>query len=323
MLNEDLGETVVAPASEERREHYVYIIYRPNGVPCYVGKGKGERWRMHALCARRGVSRNKWLERIFVKANYKLDVVKIQEGLTDEEAISLEIALIAEIGRANKKRGPLVNFTDGGDGISGSVRSRQTIEKIAASNRGKKRSPETCARLREIKLGTKQSAETIEKKAAAIRGRAKSPEHAQRLRDALIRTSEIRRIAISKAHKGRPKNALEIASKPLMQKGHKKSEEQKAKMSASHKGVPLSREHIEARSAALRGKKRSEETRERMRQSQRARLGSGDLCAKGHAPDWLYETNSYGNKNRRCRPCKNERQRKASPILDSPSLFDS
>jgi hypothetical protein len=30
-----------------KREHYVYVIFDAQGIPCYVGKGKKARWTNH------------------------------------------------------------------------------------------------------------------------------------------------------------------------------------------------------------------------------------------------------------------------------------
>lgn len=95
---------------------YVYIYFRPwNGQPCYVGKGKRNRWNYH-LCL--GVNHpNKHFANIFLKANGReLPRVKIREHLSEEEALEMEVALIRAIGR-QINGGPLVNLTDGGEGV--------------------------------------------------------------------------------------------------------------------------------------------------------------------------------------------------------------
>jgi len=98
-------------------DSYVYIIFRSDGRPCYVGKGRGERWRRHDRH-----KQNPHLGAIFAKADGKLPVVKIKECLTNEEAVALEILLIDTIGREHNG-GPLVNLTDGGEGTVGAVMS--------------------------------------------------------------------------------------------------------------------------------------------------------------------------------------------------------
>lgn len=64
-------------------------------------------------------SRTKHWKNIVKKYGY--DVVIIHDNLTYDEASELEIKYIKQIGRHDKGLGPLVNNTDGGDGIRGYV----------------------------------------------------------------------------------------------------------------------------------------------------------------------------------------------------------
>ena len=116
---------------QERCDFYVYVIFRPSGEPCYVGKGKGNRWKQHAKH-----SYNPNLKRIYANAGGDLPIIKFRDGLTDAEAIVLEMALIAAIGR-KKDGGPLVNLTDGGDGPIGMVLSAESRAKIGKAHTGK------------------------------------------------------------------------------------------------------------------------------------------------------------------------------------------
>lgn len=108
---------------------YVYILYRANGEPFYVGKGCDNfRAVEHSLEARRTK-----------KLSHKLNVIRamhrsgetiryaLEMGFSSEpEALSRERILINEIGRHDLKRGPLTNQTDGGEGTSNpSEESRQ------------------------------------------------------------------------------------------------------------------------------------------------------------------------------------------------------
>ena len=111
-----------------RADFYVYILFRPNGHPCYVGKGKGYRWRAHY----RGKTRhNPHLRSIIINAGDEIPCVIIRSSLTEEEAFEIERAFIAAIGR-REDGGPLVNLTDGGEGRSGSVATAEAREKMSA-----------------------------------------------------------------------------------------------------------------------------------------------------------------------------------------------
>ena len=145
-------------ADSEDRRFYVYVKFRPwDGSPCYVGKGQGARAWEHEIRTINGHLRN-----IIKKAGGSIPTVIIRDGMTEEEAFSLEIVLIKAIGRRDKGLGPLVNFTDGGEGtsaISEEIRLRKNAN-ISKSNTGKRQSPETRAKLSFIQKGKVISLET-------------------------------------------------------------------------------------------------------------------------------------------------------------------
>lgn len=103
-------------------------------MPCYVGKGCGDRSSYHAKL---GVNHyNKHLASIYRKAgDIDLPVEIVASDLTEDEAFALEIKLIAEIGRADQGKGPLANWTDGGEGttaISDDTRAKRSASISAA-----------------------------------------------------------------------------------------------------------------------------------------------------------------------------------------------
>lgn len=178
---------------------YVYIAFRLDGSPCYVGKGSRGRWRVHL-----NRSHNRQLRGIICRAGGDIPIVVIRSGLSQDKAFEIETAFIRAIGRF--PHGPLVNMTDGGDGPSGVKQSNETIQKRVAKLKGQKRTaeqkeriskaiqgrrvsdshisalrnyPRTAAgraRMRAAKLGKKQTAEQIEARIAPLRGRKRSPE---------------------------------------------------------------------------------------------------------------------------------------------------
>lgn len=104
----------VAP---ERRDFYVYALFREDGTPFYVGKGKGRRCRVHLFPSVMNRTPKAHIIRRMLEAGHGIKIEKLAEGLTEAEAFATERETIARIGR--RPHGPLWNFTDGGDGASG------------------------------------------------------------------------------------------------------------------------------------------------------------------------------------------------------------
>lgn len=147
---------------------YVYIAFRPwDGTPCYVGKGKGKRWKCHSYR-----THNPWLRRIITRAGGEIPVVVIRSLLSESEAFEIEVAFIKAIGR-KASGGPLVNLTDGGEGISGHRHSEQVRAGLSLRMMGKK-----------IRLGFKASDETRALQRSLKLGRRLNPEHIEKLRKA-------------------------------------------------------------------------------------------------------------------------------------------
>ena len=74
------------------KRYYIYGLFRPTGIVCYIGKGKGSRFRAHF---RR--THNLHLRAIIAQAGGELPVVIIRSDLTETEAFEIERALITAI----------------------------------------------------------------------------------------------------------------------------------------------------------------------------------------------------------------------------------
>jgi hypothetical protein len=140
---------------------YVYVFLRAKdsehgkkGTPYYVGKGHGNR---AFSFQRKGAPRPQ-------DDSY---IAFIQEGLTEQEALSLERYCISLYGRIDIGTGILRNLTDGGDGVCGLVFSEDTIEAMRVRNSGKQLSDETKRRIGLANKGKTIPAETRQKMAAA------------------------------------------------------------------------------------------------------------------------------------------------------------
>lgn len=76
---------------------YTYLWLRENGVPFYVGKGKGRR--------------------AFRKGSPSIERIVLQEFPDEIMAYEAEALLIACYGRKDNGTGTLINMTDGGEGV--------------------------------------------------------------------------------------------------------------------------------------------------------------------------------------------------------------
>lgn len=218
---------------QHEAQSYVYLISRTDGTPCYVGKGKGERWRSHGKR-----THNPHLARIYAKYG-ELPVVKLRDGLTDAEAMAFEIQMIAAIGRL-KNGGPLVNMTDGGEGVVGHVRTDAQRTAMSKARKGKPVSPDA---------GKKIS--------AALKGRPKSPEHCA---------------AVSAAKKGVSHGPLSKAHCAAIGEARAAMRAGQAKVDAAEKSRKITK--------ALTGKKLSKAHRQKISQVQRGRTRSPEFRAK-------------------------------------------
>lgn len=155
-----------------RSDFYVYILFRLNGLPCYVGKGAGDRWERHEGRAKH---KNKHLGSIIDQARAagkELPKIKAAEGLTEESAFDLERLLIGCIGRGED--GPLVNLTDGGDGPAGFKPSAEQLAHHSAIRQGRKHSDEWRANISAGLKGKPKSAAHSAAVGAAHKGKKRT-----------------------------------------------------------------------------------------------------------------------------------------------------
>ena len=141
-------------------EFYVYGLYRDADMtrPFYIGKGRRQRMNQHAVIVSGDVShRARTIRKVVAQLGF-LPRRKIVEHLTENEALSLEIKLIAEF---NDR---LVNRTPGGDGWPAGFAGRKWTDeeraKVSATMKGRKKTPEHVANAAAAQRGMKRSAET-------------------------------------------------------------------------------------------------------------------------------------------------------------------
>lgn len=136
------------PDRSEKR-FYVYIYRDLDGTSIYVGKGKGSRWRDHYKANTALGHKLRKVEKKYNKSLFPEIVFAIDEN----HAFFLEECLIGIFGRKDMKTGTLFNFTNGGDGPSGVVPSKETRIKMGNSRRGKTHTEETKRQMALTKIG--------------------------------------------------------------------------------------------------------------------------------------------------------------------------
>lgn len=181
-------------------ESYVYMLVDPrNNQPFYVGKGSGNRCRFHLDEAKYYVKRkSKKLNKIrkLFSIGMEPTIIKVEENVTDADAIDLEVLLIAEMRDIGI---PLTNMTDGGDGAQGYKHTEEHKQKMRDLFAGriiteehrlkmrKPKSPEGRAAIAAAKLVStyKPSEETKRKTSESLKGRVFSDEHKAKIKAAI------------------------------------------------------------------------------------------------------------------------------------------
>lgn len=240
----------------------------PDGMPFYIGKGKGNRVSDH------GSTRGRPAVNAIIKAiraNGE-DVIRdiVRDGMSEDDAFSFERETIIKIGRA--PNGPLVNANDGGHG--GRNPSDETREKIRAARlRQAPPPPDHMKRMKEMRgpFTDEQKA----KMSARLTGRKLSEETKRKLsekakarkiwasaeRMAEVRANRSPEISEATRDKLRKRAASMVWTDEMRQKisaaqvGRKSCPEANAKRSATLKGRAKTPEHLAAIAAAKAARK--------------------------------------------------------------------
>jgi group I intron endonuclease len=161
-----INENETEDSIKEERKWCVYMHTNKINNKVYVGitcRSVQERWK--------GGYRYAEDQPVFHRAIKKygwdgFEHIIFAEHLTKEEAINMEIALIA-LYKTNcrRYRNPSYgyNMTDGGEGCSGHVVSEESRKKMSEARKGIVFSEETIQKMREAQLGRKHTDETKKK----------------------------------------------------------------------------------------------------------------------------------------------------------------
>lgn len=172
------GSLVAANDNDEFR-FYVYAWQYPDGRTFYVGKGEGRR--------EKSLGRSRFFKRIVAKirrSGGEPRVVRLQDGLREDDAFRLERSYIKLFGRRNIGTGVLANLTDGGEGLSGAIFSDATRAKLSAAAKLRTYDDEFRAKLSAAHKGKQGRPHTVKSRAKMSenqKGKKLSLEHVESL----------------------------------------------------------------------------------------------------------------------------------------------
>ena len=157
---------------------YTYAYLREDRTPYYIGKGQTERVYQKGgkPC---GIPKD------------KSRIIFLKQNLTEEEAFKHEIYMIAVFGRKDLGTGILHNKTNGGDGVSGLVHTKETKIKMSEGkkgernhNYGKPRTQEVKYKISKSKKGKSLSEDTKIKMSKSKKGKSHSEERRRKQSEA-------------------------------------------------------------------------------------------------------------------------------------------
>lgn len=115
-------------------KYYVYLLI-DGDIPFYVGKGCGNRMYTHFRNSIKTKIKSPVLDKIrsMIDKNNDIIYIKIFESNDEIETLSKEILTIKDIGRRDIKTGPLLNLTDGGEGVINYIYTDSHKENLSKS----------------------------------------------------------------------------------------------------------------------------------------------------------------------------------------------
>lgn len=193
---------------------YTYDEYTFDFEPFYIGKGLKERLYDHLY------SKGKFISRVINKireVGLEPIIKKVLDNLTEEKALSIENNLILTIGRRDKHTGPLVNLTDGGEGMSGIIFSDESRMRMGSSNRGKKIPQERIEKLRLALFGRKHTEEHKNAISKSLIGNQNTP------KGYICKREDIEKRASSNRGKSKPQSFIDKMKGNTFTLGYKHS----------------------------------------------------------------------------------------------------
>lgn len=155
------------------KKFFVYFhLTSDTHLPFYVGKGmhrskKSEFSRVHSKAGRTKLWKN-------VVSKHGILANVVDQSLEENEAFFWESFYVKLFGRRDQGKGPLVNMTDGGEGVSGVIYTPERRKKLSDFHSSRMKSEETKRKLSEVMTISEELRAKIN---AGLKGRKLSAEH--------------------------------------------------------------------------------------------------------------------------------------------------
>jgi hypothetical protein len=167
----------------ENNIFYVYAyFYKQSMRPFYIGKGRGDRYEIKKHDAKRFRTLRGYINNIGIE---NIKICFLNKNLSEDMAFIWESYWIKIIGRKDLKEGPLLNFTNGGEGHYGRVASPETRLKISKALTGKTLSEEHKIKISNSWEHRVVSDETKKKLSNTLKGKKKPEGFGGKLKEIL------------------------------------------------------------------------------------------------------------------------------------------
>lgn len=223
-------------------QFYVYIYFDPiTDIPFYVGKGQKYRSHKHLhQCHNRPMA----MKIRALKAAGLTPRIEILPMRSEDDAFSMEEALVYGIGKRVDDSGPLFNMSDGGGlktaGFTGRRHTAESRAKMSAARKGKPKSDEFKRKMRIVGLARDVSHLHSEESLRRRKEATDTPEFRKKLAERASQTLTIEKQK-EMTEKARLKNTGTIRDSETRKrmseafKGRTHSEASKRKMSESQR----------------------------------------------------------------------------------------
>lgn len=109
-------------------QFYTYTYFDPiTDVPFYVGKGQEDRYKAHMRFEGPNKHLHNKIKKI-LREDHQEPLIEIYNMVSEQDALDYEVFLIQFYGRKDLKLGPLLNLTDGGEGLTGWTDERRKAQ---------------------------------------------------------------------------------------------------------------------------------------------------------------------------------------------------